>query len=82
MKHKLNPVMDAQLNRNRARQRGHRRNLSDGRISSATEHIGEDVSHVTKFQTSNPSIVVFADALLLSFDADWSLLEPARAALL
>ena len=45
MKHKMNPVMDAQLNRNRQRQRGHRRNLSDGRISSATEHLGEDVSH-------------------------------------
>ena len=44
MKHKMNPVMDAQLNRNRQRQRGHRRNLSDGRISSATEHLGEDVS--------------------------------------
>ena len=41
----MNPVMDAQLNRNRQRQRGHRRNLSDGRISSATEHLGEDVSH-------------------------------------
>ena len=47
MKHKMNPVMDAQLNRNRQRQRGHRRNLSDGRISSATEHLGEDVSHRT-----------------------------------
>ena len=44
MKHKMNPVLDAQLNRNRQRQRGHRRNLSDGRISSATEHLGEDVS--------------------------------------
>jgi len=43
MKHKMNPVMDAQLNRNRQRQRGHRRNLSDGRISSATEHLGEDI---------------------------------------
>jgi len=35
MKHKLNPVMDAQLNRNRRMNR-HRRNLSDG------GHIGED----------------------------------------
>ena len=38
MKHKLNPVLDAQLNRNRARRMGHRRNLSDG------GHVGEDVS--------------------------------------
>ena len=38
MKHKLNPVMDAQLNRNRRMNR-HRRNLSDG------GHIGEDVSY-------------------------------------
>ena len=37
MKHKLNPVMDAQLNRNRRMNR-HRRNLSDG------GHIAEDVS--------------------------------------
>ena len=44
MKHKLNPVMDAQLNRTRQRQRGHRRNMSDGRISSATDYMGEDVS--------------------------------------
>ena len=44
MKHKLNPVMDAQLNKTRQRQRGHRRNMSDGRISSATEYMGEDVS--------------------------------------
>ena len=40
MKHKLNPVLDAQLNRNRSRRHlGHRRNLSDG------GHVGEDVSH-------------------------------------
>ena len=59
MKHKMNPVMDAQLNRNRQRQRGHRRNLSDGRISSATEHLGEDVSTTgfvqTPFLTFYPS---------------------------
>merc|ERR550532_1588274 len=37
MKHKLNPVLDAQLNRNRSRRHlGHRRNLSDG------GHVGED----------------------------------------
>ena len=47
MKHKLNPVLDAQLNRNRQRRGGHRRNLSDGRISSAiTDHLGEDVSTI------------------------------------
>ncbi len=34
MKHKLNPVLDAQLNRNR-RLRGHRRNLSDPRFSTS-----------------------------------------------
>ena len=38
MKHKLNPVLDAQLNRNRSRRLGHRRNLSDG------GHVAEDVS--------------------------------------
>ena len=41
MKHKLNPVMDAQLNRNRRMNR-HRRNLSDG------GHIGEDVSWIPR----------------------------------
>ena len=45
MKHKLNPVLDAQLNRNRQRRGGHRRNFSDGRISSTvTDHLGDDVS--------------------------------------
>ena len=73
MKHKMNPVMDAQLNRNRQRQRGHRRNLSDGRISSATEHLGEDVS--THGGVSNG--VVLTSVLL-----DWRLLEPTRTALL
>ena len=73
MKHKMNPVMDAQLNRNRQRQRGHRRNLSDGRISSATEHLGEDVS-----THGGVSIVVLFTYVLL----DWRLLEPTRTALL
>jgi len=46
MKHKLNPVLDAQLNRNRQRRGGHRRNFSDGRISSAvTDHLGDDVGY-------------------------------------
>ncbi len=36
MKHKLNPVLDAQLNRSRGRySRGHRRNLSDPRFSTS-----------------------------------------------
>jgi hypothetical protein len=44
MKHKLNPVLDAQLNRNR-KVRGHRRNFSDGRItSSLTDNMVNDVS--------------------------------------
>jgi hypothetical protein len=44
MKHKLNPVLDAQLNRNR-KVRGHRRNFSDGRItSSLTDNMVDDVS--------------------------------------
>ena len=43
MKHKLNPVLDAQLNRNRSRRMGHRRNLSDG------GHIGEDVSRQIRY---------------------------------
>ena len=74
MKHKMNPVMDAQLNRNRQRQRGHRRNLSDGRISSATEHLGEDVS--TQYRGMS-NVVVLTCVLL-----DWRLLEPTRTALL
>ena len=49
MKHKTNPVLDALLNRQRTRQRGHRRNMSDGRISSATEHLGEDVSRHQRY---------------------------------
>ena len=73
MKHKMNPVMDAQLNRNRQRQRGHRRNLSDGRISSATEHLGEDVS--THGGVSNGNVLT---CVLL----DWRILEPTRTALL
>ena len=74
MKHKMNPVMDAQLNRNRQRQRGHRRNLSDGRISSATEHLGEDVSTHEGIMSS---VVLFTYVLL-----DWRILEPTRTALL
>ena len=70
----MNPVMDAQLNRNRQRQRGHRRNLSDGRISSATEHLGEDVSTLD----GGMSIVVLFTYVLL----DWRILEPTRTALL
>ena len=42
MKHKLNPVLDAQLNRNRSRRLGHRRNLSDG------GHVAEDVSEARR----------------------------------
>ena len=38
MKRSTNPVLDAQMNRTRARRLGHRRNLSDG------GHVGEDVS--------------------------------------
>lgn len=46
MKHKLNPVLDAQLNRNR-KTRGHRRNFSDGRIStSLTDNIGDEFGYV------------------------------------
>ena len=42
MKHNLNPVMNAQLDRNR-RFKGHRRNLSDPRFStSLTDAYGED----------------------------------------
>ncbi|XP_071744065.1 uncharacterized protein [Lepeophtheirus salmonis] len=41
MKHKLNPVMDAQLNRNR-RYRGHRRQLSDPRMTSTLTDNFED----------------------------------------
>lgn len=42
MKHNLNPVMNAQLDRNR-RIRTHRRNLSDPRFStSLTDSLGED----------------------------------------
>eukprot|EP00094_Tigriopus_californicus_P005056 TCALIF_04870-PA protein Name:"Protein of unknown function" AED:0.14 eAED:0.13 QI:0/0.44/0.3/0.8/1/1/10/0/705 len=48
MKHKLNPVLDAQLNRNR-RTRGHRRNLSDPRFStSLTDSLGEDDLHYNR----------------------------------
>merc|ERR1719317_197271 len=48
MKHKLNPVLDAQLNRNRQRRGGHRRNFSDGRISSTvTDHLGDDVGYAS-----------------------------------
>ena len=45
MKHNLNPVMNAQLDRNR-RMKTHRRNLSDPRFStSLTDSLGdEDVS--------------------------------------
>ena len=44
MKHKLNPVLDAQLNRNR-KVRGHRRNFSDGRItSSLTDNMADEVN--------------------------------------
>ena len=46
MKHNLNPVMNAQLDRNARRQGrhiGHRRNLSDPRFStSLTDAYGED----------------------------------------
>ena len=73
MKHKMNPVMDAQLNRNRQRQRGHRRNLSDGRISSATEHLGEDVSTHGGIKCCCTLTCVLLD---------WRLLEPTRTALL
>ena len=42
MKHNLNPVMNAQLDRNR-RFKGHRRNLSDPRFStSLTDAYGEE----------------------------------------
>ena len=42
MKHNLNPVMNAQLDRNR-RFKTHRRNLSDPRFStSLTDAYGED----------------------------------------
>jgi hypothetical protein len=45
MKHKLNPVLDAQLNRNR-KVRGHRRNFSDGRLtSSLTDNMADEVSY-------------------------------------
>jgi hypothetical protein len=35
MKHKLNPVLDAQLNRGRRGFRGHKRNFSDPRFSTS-----------------------------------------------
>jgi hypothetical protein len=35
MKHKLNPVLDAQLSRHTRRRGGHRRNYSDGRITTS-----------------------------------------------
>ena len=35
MKHKMNPVLDAQLNRGRRGYRGHKRNLSDPRFSTS-----------------------------------------------
>eukprot|EP00095_Tigriopus_kingsejongensis_P004424 maker-scaffold1224_size54636-snap-gene-0.11 protein:Tk04424 transcript:maker-scaffold1224_size54636-snap-gene-0.11-mRNA-1 annotation:"lrr domain-containing protein" len=48
MKHKLNPVLDAQLNRNR-RTRGHRRNLSDPRFStSLTDSLGDEDLHFSR----------------------------------
>ncbi len=53
MKHKLNPVMDAQLNRNRRMNR-HRRNLSDG------GHIGEDVSDAVLRKMHKINIVILS----------------------
>jgi hypothetical protein len=42
MKHNLNPVMNAQLDRNR-RMKTHRRNLSDPRFStSLTDSLGDE----------------------------------------
>ena len=48
MKHNLNPVMNAQLDRNR-RFKTHRRNLSDPRFStSLTDAYGEDEVNFVK----------------------------------
>lgn len=53
MKHKLNPVMDAQLNRAR-RLRGHRRNLSDPRFSTS---LTDSLGYEDEVSGSTPSTV-------------------------
>ena len=51
MKHNLNPVMNAQLDRNR-RFKTHRRNLSDPRFStSLTDAYGEDEVNFEKLDS-------------------------------
>ena len=75
MKHNLNPIMNAQLDRNR-RTRTHRRNLSDPRFStSLTDSINdEEVSckvwqkimcHTWTEAKSNPTYVYFLHSKMI-----------------
>ncbi len=63
MKHKLNPVLDAQLNRSRGRySRGHRRNLSDPRFStSLTDSYVDDYDvRIYLKQKKSSTFIVFS----------------------
>ena len=75
MKHKMNPILDAQLNRRRGF-RGHKRNLSDPRFSTSLtdeyyteDEVSQSVERI-QGQLAHPVVKVGPPSLSFKFSTD------------